>query len=324
MEGIYMFFLTLQQVVIMFLLMLLGLLCVKVGFLHYSTVNDMTRVLLYIISPCVILNAFHKQKFTPDRLALLGKLFIVMGAIFAASILLSMLIFNKKVCKDGDKRDILRFSGAYTNSGFMGIPLAQAINGPAGVFCAVPYLVLFNLFVWTHGISQFKKKNDAAISPFETVKKIISNPNILASVAGFLLFLFNVPFPGMVSNTLKYMADLNTGLSMLIIGSNLATINFRELITDGWSWTGVVVRNFALPLVTVAILFFLPFQLEDVAASTTLLEASCPVASMAVMFSMLSGGRTAGFATKLVMLSTVVSMLSIPFMMLIGDTLGII
>lgn len=42
------------------------------------------------------------------------------------------------------------------------------------------------------------------------------------------------------------------------------------------------------------------------------------------MFSMLSGGRTAGFATKLVMLSTVVSMLSIPFMMLIGDTLGII
>ena len=55
-----MFFVTLEQVIIMLLLMLVGLLCVKIGFIHEKTVTDMTQVLLYIISPCLILKAFQE------------------------------------------------------------------------------------------------------------------------------------------------------------------------------------------------------------------------------------------------------------------------
>ena len=303
----------------MLLLMLVGLLCVKIGFLHEKTVSDLTRILLYIVSPCLILNAFQKD-FSEERLVLLGKLFVIMGLIFAANILMSTLLFNKRTCPDKERRDILRFGATYTNAGFIGIPLSQALNGADGVFCAVPYLVLFNIFLWTHGISIFNKNNDARISHSETLKKVVLNPNILASAAGFLFFVFNVKFTPIISDTLTYIADLNTGLSMIVIGSNLALISIREIISDKKVWIGTFVRNLLFPIVPIILLIIFP--VSPVAASSTLIEASCPVAGTAVMFSILNH-YDVQFTTRLLCLSTVMSVITIPLVMAAGSAAGI-
>ncbi|MDD6255432.1 MAG: AEC family transporter [Eubacteriales bacterium] len=314
-----MFFVTLEQVIIMLLLMLVGLLCVKIGFIHEKTVTDMTQVLLYIISPCLILKAFQED-FSQERLILLGKLLLILGITFVANIFIAMLLFNKKTVKNKETCDILRFGASYTNSSFIGIPLAQALNGAMGVFCAVPYLVLFNIFLWTHGTSLFNKNNDAKISHWETLKKVIINPNILASAAGLVFFIGNITFPSIVSDALTYVGNLNTGLSMIVIGTNLALISFRDIITDKMAWLGTIVRNVVFPVIPIILLMLIP--LDHVAASTTLIEASCPVAGTAVMFSILNE-YDVQFTTRLICLSTVMSVLTIPVIMTVGEMTGI-
>lgn len=308
----------------MLLLMVIGLVCSRVGFLHQQTITDLTSILLYVVSPCLILNAFQ-QDYSPERMVLLGKLFVVMGIIFAMNIALAALLFSRKTVPDPEKRVILKFGSAYTNAGFIGVPLAQAVGGQMGVFCAVPYLVLYNVFLWTHGITLFRQAGKNAgqagtsnrTDHRETLRKILLNPNILAAAAGILLYAGRIHFPSIIGQTISHVASLNTALSMIVIGSNLAAVDRKTIFTDRNVWIGAIIRNIVFPLLAVGILSI--FRLGGTAASTTLIEASCPVAGVAVLFSVLNGYETE-FPTKLMCLSTILSVVTVPLMILNGES----
>nr|WP_236629374.1 MULTISPECIES: AEC family transporter [Lactobacillus] len=180
-----------QPVVIMFLLMLIGWICYKIEFIHEQTTKDLTRALLYVVSPCLIINAF-KQKLTASRLQQFFLLMILVVVLFVFKILVSRILFNKKTVADRSTRTILKYSGTYTNTGFMVIPLVQALLGNNGVFFAVPYLICYNIFMWTHGIGLFQKRQGTVT---DKVRQIILNPNIIAAMIGFLLFVTQFKLP---------------------------------------------------------------------------------------------------------------------------------
>lgn len=122
-----------KQVVIMFILMIVGWICYQVKFLHEQTVKDLSKVLLYVVSPCLIINSF-RQSFSAARLLQFGLVFLLVIALFIFKIITSEFIFGKNLVKDRQKRTVLRYAGTYTNAGFMGVPLVQAILGTKGVF----------------------------------------------------------------------------------------------------------------------------------------------------------------------------------------------
>lgn len=149
-----------KQVVIMFILMFVGWICYQVKFLHEQTVKDLTKILLYVVSPCLIINSF-RQSFSVTRLIQFSLIFLLVLVLFVFKIIVSSVLFNKRIIKDEQKRTILRYAGTYTNAGFMGIPLVQALLGNNGVFFAVPYLIIYNVFMWTHGIRMFTRKKQS-------------------------------------------------------------------------------------------------------------------------------------------------------------------
>ena len=63
-----------KQVVIMFILMFVGWICYQVKFLHEQTVKDLTKILLYVVSPCLIINSF-RQTFSVTRLVQFSLIF---------------------------------------------------------------------------------------------------------------------------------------------------------------------------------------------------------------------------------------------------------
>ena len=54
--------------------------------------------------------------------------------------------------KEGKDTAIERFSSVYSNCGFMGIPLVNAMFGSEGVFYLTAFITVFNILAWTHGI----------------------------------------------------------------------------------------------------------------------------------------------------------------------------
>jgi malate permease and related proteins len=302
------------QVAIMFGLIALGWIAFRVHWIGRDALKGMTNLLLYLVSPAVIILAFQRD-FDPERLRLIGLVFALDVVSFTIVIAVARLLFARRFVPDAARRIALRFGTVYSNAGFIGIPLAQALLGDDGVFYAVAYIAVFNVFVWTHGASLF---GHGDLSRSERAKKVLLNPNIVAIVVAVLLFVFSLHIPSPASNVIVYLASMNTPLSMIVIGVTLAELSLRTVFNGGLVWLGALARNLVVPLLFVLLLW--PLPIDHVARLAILISISTPVGATLVIFSV-QHGRDARFATRLLTLSTLLSLLTLPVVLVLADLL---
>ena len=294
-----------SQIIIIFLLMLLGALIRESGFLHPQSISDITNIALYFLSPMVILKAFQ-QDFSLQKFQIFIKLVLAVFLGYLVTIILAKIIFHK--VQDDNLKSILLYGSIYSNNGFMGVPLAQALFGNFGVFYSVASLIGFNVMSWTQGVSMFKQ-SDQQLSYLEKIKKIILNPNILAIIAGLIVFIFSIKLPTIVSSFLNYGSQAFTPISMIVIGSNLVGIKLKDVKLTGPLTIALLLRNFIFPLINLFILWLL--GIRGVPMVTTVLLASCPAAGLVVLFTLQAKGNTKP-AVILMSVSTILSLITIP------------
>jgi len=215
-----------SQILLLFGLMLVGVLIGKLNFMRPQTSNDLTNILIYIVSPCLIINAFE-QPYSPSRIRLFVLAIIGVIILYFFEILVSKLVFMR--VKNENIKRISTYGSVYSNAGFMGIHLISALFGSTGVFYGVVSLAAFNIFNWTHGISLFE--HDGEKDEPVNWKKILLNPNFIAIFLGLVMFLTSFRIPGTINQVVKYFGSINTPLSMIVIGNSLANIKFtREML----------------------------------------------------------------------------------------------
>ena len=303
----------LHQVIIMFILMMTGFCLIKKQMLSLEAVGQLTQVLMFVVCPCVIISSFQ-LKMRPELIH--GLIISALSAVIAhiVPIVLSRVLFTRRLMDD-DHIKVLRYAIVYSNCGFMGIPLLSAIiKGGEGVFYASVYIMVFNVFTWTHGVMVFVGKMDR-----RSLRNLLRNPNLLAVAVGLAFFLCSVRLPSVVGDTMGYISQLNTPLAMFVIGARLADIPLNTLLTDLWVWPGVLLRNFILPLLAIFGLYLA--GIKGTLMLACLVPVACPIAGNTVLFPAMYGLRTP-LPGKLLSLSTLLSILSIPLMVYIASALG--
>ena len=142
------FILIAQQVLVLFILIAVGFACGKAGMLTEHASKKMTDVVLYIVTPCVMVNAFQRE----FSVELLGQVFLAAGIaalILALSIALVKLVFHDK---NVARKKVLQFAVVFSNCGFMSLPLQKALLGDDGQFFGSIFVAIFNVFCWTYGL----------------------------------------------------------------------------------------------------------------------------------------------------------------------------
>jgi len=291
---------TAEQVGLMFFLMLLGLFAAKRGWLGSEAQVGLTNILVYFVTPCVIIQAFDRP-YSPDQLMDLGLVALIDVAAFTV-VILGIHLATRRLA-DLDRRRALRYATVYSNAGFLTLPLAQALLGDNGVFFVAIYVVIFNIFVWTHGIGLFPGGSG------NVARRLLQTPAIPAVVVGLVIFLTSFHLPTIVATGLGYLANINAPASMLVVGASLAGISWRASVTDRWTWLGVAIRNVVVPLLGVLVLW--PIPLPNAVKLTILIPLSAPIAAYLVMFSVMRGVDTK-YPARLVLLSTLVALVSLP------------
>ncbi|MGC3953044.1 MAG: AEC family transporter [Propionicimonas sp.] len=297
------------QVAVMFGLMALGFLAFRLRWIGDEAVAGMTKVVMFIVTPAVILVAFQRP-FEAGQLRTIAGVFGLDVAVLGLSILLAALLFSRRFFPDQNRRTALRFGTTYSNVGFLGIPLAQALLGNDGVFYVVAFVVAFNIFAWTHGVALFGGPREGARQ--NRLLEVLLNPNLIATVVGLVCFVTSWRFPDLLGQAIGHVAVMNTPLSMMVVGANLAAISLRSVFRDRDAWLGMLARNLVVPLVFVGGFALLP--LDPVAKMATLIAVAAPVGAFVVMFSILHG-RDAAFATRLLTVSTLASILTMPLIL---------
>ena len=296
----------LQQTIIMFALMLLGLLLSRRGMITEQGSRDLSNVLLYAVIPCVILRSYMSE-FSTEKLRAMGLSALIAVIAFAASIAVAYL-----TC--GTRHRIENFAVAFGNAGFIGIPLVTAVFGPEAAFYVVSFSTFANLLQWTYGIVIISGKKETM-----NLRMVFVNPVFISMVIGIALFVLQPTLPTVVTGTIGYIADGNTVLAMIILGYYLSKVQLRGLFADVRLYLFSALRLLVVPAVTILVFLPFPFARGEITL-ITLIAAATPIASSTAIFAQ-KFDQDYRRAVSYVCLSTILSVATLPLVLLFAERL---
>ena len=266
------FLIVAQQVAILFVLMGLGAAMRRLGFFRENAIDGLVNILILVVTPCLIVDAFQRP-FDPSKLKGLGIAFLAAAFAHVALIVLALLAVRHR---DENVRRPLMLAAVFSNAGFMGIPLEQAVLGEDGVFYGIVYVVVFNLFMWSWGLK--------TMSGGMNRLKMWVNPGTVGLAIGLPVFFLSVRLPAIIGVPVRHMANLNTPLAMIVIGYCLAGTEFGKVLRTGAVHVAALLRLVVCPFLVIAALYPFRHALDRSLMLALAVAASAPVAAMVSMF----------------------------------------
>ncbi|MCL2110455.1 AEC family transporter [Microgenomates group bacterium] len=287
------------------LIIALGFLLAKLKIISAETNKHLIDILLTVAWPCAIFIAFPQQ-FDPTTFhrfltGLIGGTLVLLAMIFV-----SHLLFNKKLLKTSLATEG-RFAFVFNNASFLGYPLVMTMFGPSALMPYCGFILVFNIALFSYGVFLFKRRLDA-----ELIKGIIINPNIIAVFAGLIFFLFSIPMPAVINDSLSLLGAVMTPLSLLCIGYMLSQAPLVHLIHQGRLFLIALAQLILAPTLTFFILSAL--RIDPEIRSILVLIQALPTATSLGLFAKKYGGNTLE-ASELVAISTALSVITLPLLM---------
>lgn len=291
--------LILHRLFLMLLYIIPGYVLYKKQIISDEGARDLGKLLLYLILPAAIINSYNIPFSTQKAWGLLISFLAAALSLFL-SILVSRILFGKK-------KPLECFGTAFSNAGFMGIPLVQSVIGADAVYYAAAFVALLNILQWTYGVYIITGDRKTV-----SLKKILFNPVLISFFIGIVLFLLPVRLPDIVTELMGTIAGMNAPVAMLIIGMYLAQIPFLSLFRDLLSYKASFVRLFLIPALTLLLLAVLPWGDSNL-KQTILILAAAPVGSNVAVYARLYHADYKQ-AVKEVLLSTLLCIASMPLL----------
>lgn len=300
------------QVAIMFIIIALGFIMKKTNIITKDGSKQISDILLIFVTPCVVIKAYQVDL----QMDLVSNLLIAFAAatvINIMSIFVSWLIFGRN---KNEKSIINQYCSAYSNCGFMGIPLLEATLGSQGVFYGAAYLAMFNVFNWTHGIYLYTQDKKSF-----SLKSLVLNPGIIGVVVGLALFFAQIRLSEIVSTAVNYLAGLNTPLAMLLLGVFLADVDFAKALRNTSLYFVSFTRLILIPLIAILMMKvnFIPPEV----AIAVFIPAACPSATASALFAA-KYDLNAGYASEIVSINTIMAIVTIPLMVMLNSVMPVL
>lgn len=302
----------LRNVILFVALAIPGYLLVKTGILKQEQSGAISKLLMYVGMPFLILSStIGKLDLGKDFLFLLLAV-ILLGVvyIFACFVLSKPLTAMEK---DKKTQGMMRFCSIFANNGFLGIPLAMAVFGADSPVMTVLIIlnIVTNVLLYTLGVylvSGDKSKMN--------LKNAILNPVLIAFVIGIVLNLIKITdYIPEVTSYSNHFQGLVTPLSMTILGMKMGELKMRSLFTSSKIYYVSLLRLVLFPATIVALLFalrpLLPSLVDEAMILGFFVAFAMPTAGLASTFADTFDGDTEN-AVAMTLGTTILSILSIP------------
>lgn len=309
--------LLIQQVLIMFLLSAVGYICFRTKKITLEGSRNLGNILIYLSLPCVIISSFLVERTTEKLLGLLYSS-LAAFAVLMISVIISRLFFKKDA--------ILCFSSSFSNPGFFGVPLIVASLADGAVFYVAAFIAFINLAQWTYGVAlltsdnQKSKKENPSVEIRAFLKKLFTAPFMVAIIIGLFFFLSGLPMPSLINKGISYISGLNTPIAMFTIGIYLAQTDLAKMFRKPKLYLLSAVRLILIPLASMLVLFLIPKNLTDLRMALLIVSA-CPVGSNVAVYAQLHNSDYP-YAVETVVISTLLSIISIPLIVQIAGMFG--
>lgn len=297
--------LLMEEIIKLFVIMFMGYVVVKAGLMKSSESKSVSVIMVYLVIPCVILNAFQVE-YTPD---VQKGLLLACAAAVAVHILFLLLtaILKKPLHLDVIERATI----IYSNAGILVIPLVQELLGQDYVIYSSAYIAVQLILIWTHC------KNMLCEEDKLEWKKVLLNVNIISIIAGVVLFIFRIQLPSGAQDVLNMMNNMIGPLGMLLAGMVIAEIPLKTVFIRKRSYLSAALRLLVYPVFVLILMkiiqTFAGIQDSKQILLTVYLASITPacatVTSMAQLYD-----KDAAYSSSLYVLTTLLSIATMPVM----------
>ena len=293
----------------LFLLILAGVLAKKTGIVSETGRKTLSDLLIYIVLPCNILESFLSGGQMPEGFVRNCLLAVGISAgIQLLAVYGSKLLFRKY--PRGEK-SVLSYGMICSNSSFIGLPIAHLMFGDLGVIYTSMFQIPLRFTMWTAGLSLF-----TSVSRKDAFRKLARHPCIIAVFVGLALMAAPIQLPGVLSDALDSLSGCTVPLSMLVIGTILADAPIRSMFSRPVLWYSCL-RLVLFPLLIWVLLR--PLGLDPTLVNVCVLMTGMPAGSTGSILADKYGGA-ALFASELAFASTLCSIVTIPLLTLLLNT----
>lgn len=260
------------QITMLGLAMLIGFLSVKLKYLEAGIASSISRVIVRITLPLLIITTITSQELNPDMLKNAAILIVIELVVLCLLFGLGTLC-AKLFRLSGTTKTMHRLMSTFGNVIFLGYPLITTLYGQVGLFYAVIYALVNDGFVWTYGVYLMARddENESAKNPLWN----LINPNTVSFVISLLMLAFGLRLPDLLHKTLSGIGSLTTYLSMLFIGMTLAMIHLKSIYKRVSIYVLSLVKMVLFPLALILILRLFP--IDRTLCGVLVLQVAMPV-----------------------------------------------
>ena len=304
------FFVALGAVAVLLAAAVPGYVLKKKKMVSDDCMPSLSKILLYVCQPCLSIYTFKSATFSMEMLGSIG--IFALLALLAQLLMLGIafLLFRKRM-KNPLYR-IMTIACSLGNCAFFGIPILEALYPETAsgllIYTSV-YAIIMNIIGWTLAaaiISQNLK--------YVSFRKIFLNPAMFSLLVAIPFFVFEITLPESLDSMVSLIGRMATPISMLIMGMRLATTSPKQMVTTKPIYAAIAMKQFLMPLIAFLMLVFLP--VDGGMKAVLYIICCCPVASIVLNFSEILGeGQKEAAST--VLLSTILSILTLPIMTLL-------
>lgn len=306
------FLLTLQNVSVLFLLIVVGYIAGKANIITESGQKELSNLVLKITMPATIILALQLE-YTKERFNTSLRIMLIVMLAYIGMIILSKLISKIYKVTEG-QRDVIRVASILPNTSFMGYPIVLSILGKEALFFAVLGAgLIFEVVAWTYGLYTISKSTGVDFKK-NVVKNILLSPGILSIIIGFILFIFSIKIPEPLNTTMGLLSQATSPLAMIVVGILLSRSNIKECLISGRLYIMASIRLLVFPLLIFFTLNILGFSGMEIVIPVVML--AMPTAAYVAMFSA-NVGNDANLASQIVFISSLLSLITIPVMVLL-------
>lgn len=318
-------FIILQQMLVLFGMMLVGYFCYKINWIDDHTYGKLSKIVVNILNPLLVIDGVLGKN-TGEDLNKLGINFSMMIIYFIFLIIISIPVV--KILRPEKKNvELYRLMMIFSNVGFMGIPVISALYGSGVIIYIVFYMLGYNFLLYTYGIILAKrsaqrnlqsseKMNDEngknvdenTLSFKENIKSIM-NPGVIAGILAIVLFMLNIQVAAPVASFIKYLSQCVVPMSMILIGASMAQHELKTIFNEMKMYWFLLIRLVIIPIAVALLVRQLPIDSQIL--GVFILMLAMPVGSIVVLVAMEQGADST-CCTKGSVVSTLLSIITIP------------
>lgn len=286
----------------LFAMMLIGAWLKKRGIMDETGKRCLTDLCVNIIIPCNIFRSCLME-FNMEIFRACGLLLLSAVLLQILCLLLNRFLFNRY---PPQRKKVLQYCTIVPMSGFLGNPIAEGLYDSLGVLYTSIFLIPMRIVMWSMGTTYFVA--DATVEKKKVIRNILTHPCLVAVYLGLFCMVTQIPLPAVITKTVGYVGSCNSAMTMFIVGTILADVKLSTIASKDTALFSVF-RLLLLPAVALGAGKLL--GLDTVALGVSVLMTGMPAGATAAIFAA-RYGSDADFATRCVVFTTLVSMVTLP------------